>query len=369
MAAVIFYIIICLYLPYFFERGKAAKYLSPVVMCYVAGIIISFFPFFDFNPEIKQNFMGVAIFLAIPMVLLSTNMNEWINLSKEISKAFAITVISMASSIFLCSMFFIREEHIHYISAMLSGAYIGSAANMNAVGIALEVPNETFLLVNIADIASTGLFLIIITTFLYPLLNLFLKKYTFETPDKEEIESIKVRPKDYISSLVWTLGINITVLVFSFLFFKSIEQMFIIIMLSIISILLSKVKNKPVSEASFSFGYFLLLVFCVVIGSMVDISSLSISNLWIVGFGVLILFLAVIINIILAYFLKIHSELVLISLAASIYSVPFIGQIALSINKKEIITPGIICSLVGYAIGTFIGIGMSILVKWAANIL
>lgn len=366
MAAFILYIILCIATPYIFQKAKAAKYLSPVVLCYITGILMSFFPLFELNQDFKQTVMGITVLLAIPMILLSTNMDEWVNLAKEVSKAFAVTVFSMATSVFLCSMIFIQKEHIYYLSGMLTGAYVGSATNMNAVGLALNAPTEIFLMANIADIASTGIFLIIITSVLYPFVNIFLKKYNFPETENTEKIIVKSTPKDYGKSLIWAIGINACIIAFSFLLFNNIEQLFVIITLSIVSILLSKLKKKPPSESSFNFGYYLLLIFCVVIGSMVDISMLSIDNLWIVGFSGLILLVAVSINIFLAYLLKIHSELVIISLAASIYSVPFIGQIAFAINKKELITPGIICSLVGYALGNFLGIGIAFLVKWIA---
>lgn len=367
MAATILYILICLSAPYLLSRLKTNKYLSPVVLCYIAGILLSFIPLFKLQQEFKENFMGLSVLLAIPMVLISTNMNEWIKLAKEFSKAFAFTVLSMSFSVFACSLIFMHKENIHYLSGMLAGAFIGSATNMNAVGIALKTPTAMFLLANIADIVSTGIFLLIITTFLYPLMNLFLKKYHFPKHEDTEQKNEKSSIGDYVKTFLWALIINAFIIGMSFLFFKKLEQLFVIILLSIVSILASRVPNKPSSEASFNFGYYLLLMFCVIIGSQVDVSVINLQNLWIVGFGCLILFVAVSINILLAYLFKIHSELVIISLAASVYSVPFIGQIALSINKKEIITPGIICSLVGYALGNFIGIGLALAVKWVTG--
>lgn len=362
----VIYSILCLLIPFLLDKYKTSKYVSPVVLCYAAGIIMSFIPYFELNQDFKQTFMGIAVLLAIPMVLLSTNMSEWLKLTKEVSKAFAITVLSMTVSVFVCSMFYIHKEEIYYLSGMITGGFIGSASNMNAVGLALNTPIEIFLLSNIADIVSSGLFLMIITTVLYPFMNIFLKKYSFKSEEEISITIPQPKAKDYLKTLIWAVGINALVIGFSFLFFKKMEQLFIIIIISILSILLSKLSSKPSTKSSFELGYYLLLIFCIVLGSMVDISMVSMENLWIIGYAGLVLIVAVTLNMVLAYIFKIHSELVIISLAASIYSVPFIGQIALSINKKEIITPGIICSLIGYALGNFLGVGVAYLVKWVS---
>jgi len=68
-------------------------------------------------------------------------------------------------------------------------------------------------------------------------------------------------------------------------------------------------------------------------------------------------------NVSLAKIFKIDADTVIITSTATIFGPAFIGQIAMSIKNKEIIFSGMIASMVGIALGNFLGVGMSTILK------
>jgi hypothetical protein len=72
------------------SRVKLIDWLSPVVCCYAAGIILgnaldSFWP-----TKVSTEVSEISIMLALPMLLFSTNLLGWFRLAKTTIISFAL---------------------------------------------------------------------------------------------------------------------------------------------------------------------------------------------------------------------------------------------------------------------------------------
>jgi len=68
---------------------------------------------------------------------------------------------------------------------------------------------------------------------------------------------------------------------------------------------------------------------------------------------------SVILHFILSKINKIDGNITVITSTTGIYGPAFVVPVANSLKDKTVILPGIICGIVGYAIGNFLGIGLS----------
>ena len=122
--------------------------------------------------------------------------------------------------------------------------------------------------------------------------------------------------------------------------------------------------NKKIRETEGTniLGHYLVLVFSFSLASSVDFSRLIGSD-----FGSLILLYGIItvgsfiVHMILARFLKIDSDCMIVTATAGIYGPAFVPAITKQIKNDSLTVPGLICGSIGYALGTFLGLGLGFL--------
>jgi uncharacterized membrane protein len=121
--------------------------------------------------------------------------------------------------------------------------------------------------------------------------------------------------------------------------------------------------NKKISSVkeSSSLGQYFILVFSFALSMSVRIDQLGSHFL-----SILLLYGAItlgtfIIHILLSKLVKTDVDCALVTLTAGIYGPAFIPALTGQLKNDSLTVPGLICGSVGYAIGTFLGIGLGAL--------
>ena len=148
------------------------------------------------------------------------------------------------------------------------------------------------------------------------------------------------------------------------LYFGSIEISWLMLLLTLLSVVLSFVPRVRDLKMAFPVGEYLLLVFCVAIGMLSDFMTIYENSLTLLSFNMLFALVAISLHYLLAAIFKIDTDTVLITSTAAVFGPIFIGQVASAINNKSLIFSGMLTGLVGYAIGNFLGIGMGQFLNW-----
>jgi len=349
-----------------------AEWLSPVVLSYLLGILLITFSIFPLDDHISEIAGDASILLAIPLLLFSTNIKKWFSHAGNTVLSFGLCIIAgSVSAIFYALLLQQSIPDVSSIAGMLAGVYTGGTPNMQAIGLALEVPEETFVLLNATDLFWSGIYLIFLTTIGSRLLARFLPAYQSNQVDIDATQELADTKKNKfsISSLFQSLGMAVAIVGLSlgttFLIFNKLAPVaFIILMLTTLSVAASFLPRVRSLVASYSAGEYLLLVFCIAIGMRSDFRELLEQG------GITILFTGLVINtcIVLHYFLawlfKIDRDTTMITSTAAIFGPAFIGQIASSLGNREIVFAGMATGLVGYAVGNYLGVGVAYLLSW-----
>ncbi|MBK7504413.1 MAG: DUF819 family protein [Bacteroidetes bacterium] len=100
----IFFICLFLFLvPAFFiyatNRVKTYKFLSPVILCYGTGILIGNLGLFQVPDIVFTNLSQIIVPLAIPLLLMSTDLKKWI---KHIQPIFLSIFIALLGVVLAC---------------------------------------------------------------------------------------------------------------------------------------------------------------------------------------------------------------------------------------------------------------------------
>ncbi|NLO67222.1 MAG: DUF819 family protein, partial [Bacteroidales bacterium] len=105
---------------------------------------------------------------------------------------------------------------------------------------------------------------------------------------------------------------------------------------------------------------YLIVVFSMAIASMADIDKLIHITPNLALFVFIAVFGSLLIQILLSRILKIDADTTIITSTAMIFSPPFVPVVAGALKNKEIIISGITVGLIGYALGNYLGITISL---------
>lgn len=352
------------------KTKKIPDWLSPVVICYTAGILFSNFPVFPTDRQLASTFSEVSILFAIPLLLYSTNIMNWFRYARNAIFAFMLCAISGAIAASIATYLFKNSLLDTWkLAGMAAGLYTGGTPNMQTIGLALQTPQEIIILMNAADVFTGGIYLVILTSIAHRILGFILPSFTNKSNDNDKLNNnFNFSPFNFIDIVK---GISVTIIVISislgltWIIFKKMDQpIFIMLMLTTLSIIASffiKIRQIP---GTFEIGEFFLLMFCISLGTLADFEKILAEGKEIIVFLASVLTLTVIINVILAKIFRVDRDTMLVTSTAGIYGPAFVGQVTTAIGNKELVFSGMAMGLLGYAIGNYWGIGLAYMLKW-----
>jgi uncharacterized membrane protein len=353
------------------RRHWLPVWLSPVVFCYVIGIVLGNGQIFPLRNDISQHASELSVALALPLLLFGTQLQAMRQSAGKSLLAFALVALAGLISMAITGFFFYHTlDNGWMVSGMLVGMYTGGTPNMQAIGLALGADNELLILVNAADIFCGGIYLLLLLSIVPRLTARFLPAYQGE---KETIDEATTLQSAFSlgagKALALSLGINAFSLGLAYLLFGNLSNSVFIILsittLSVAASLMPPVRNWP---GGFELGELFLLLFCVALGLQADFKALLSNGFDVVVFTAVALSLTIVVNWILAWLFRIDRDTMLIAFTAGIYGPAFIGQVATVIGNKRLIFTGVALGLLGYAVGNYLGIGLALALKhWLLN--
>jgi len=347
------------------EKTKFVKIFSPIALAYAAGIALSFLPL-PIHHEVLVQATEICIALSISLLILSSNLNKFRILFKPVLKSFLLGITSLFITIIFTYITLGKiGDNSAQIMGMLTGVYVGGTPNLNAIGIALKVPNETLVLVNTAEMVFGGIYFLLLITVIKPFLSLFLRKYIPQGIDVEEDKHIVKATKTVtlIKMIGLSLLITFLILGISFglvlLFFGKVNVAAFLIILTTLSLIGGQLSAIKKIHWKFEAADFLLLIFSFGIGLQIDLDNLLANGITIYILVGTVLIGTILVHYFLAWLMKIDVDTLMISSTAALYGPPFIAPIAKAINNRELIVYGVTLGLLGYILGNYLGLGIA----------
>ena len=366
---------------YLSTRYSIINKIGIVVICYAGGLILgntNIVP--DSILGIQEYIMGGTILLGIPLVLFSENVVKWTKMAKY---TFISLLLGIASVVILVIFgFFVFRysiPEIAKISGMMIGVYTGGTANLMAIATALGVDSELIVLTNTVEMMIGAVILLFLITGAKPLFGLFLKPYKSKGNQSQPDLDVSAYEsyngflnRKGIPDLVKSFGIAVAIagLGFgtSFLFEGNARDAAPILTVTTLGILASLVPAVNRINKSFQLGMYFIYMFCVIIASTADIAAMFQEE----NVGILInifLFISLVIvgslvvHSLLSWIFGISVDDYVITSTALADSPPFVPVVAAAMRNKEVVVPGMIIGVIGYAIGNYLGVAIAYLLK------
>lgn len=363
-------------------EGKYAilKKIGAVLMCYGIGLVIGNIDILPEGADKYQDLLTtITIPLALPLILFSMDVKKWAKNAGSAFTSLAIGLFTVLVMIFIGYWIYKDSiDDIWKVSGMLVGVYTGGTPNMAAMKTALDIPQELYILTHTYEMMLGAIYLVFILSIGQRVFLWILPAY--KSPNggttvqvgqlqlEDDFESYDgIFTKKTFWPLLGAFGLSVGILGVSYglsrLFSPDFANAAIIIFITTLGIGFSFIPKIKAIKKTFQLGMYLILIFCLAVASMADISKLadiSFSLFYYVG---LAMFGSHILHVLIARIFKIDADTVIISGSALICSPPFVPVVAAALKNKEIILTGMIVGVAGYAIGNYLGIFVAYLLK------
>ena len=379
------YIIIALYIlvPVIiiecFKRWTWMQKIGTVVAAYAIGIIFALTGFVHFEPEtaaaltfgkLQSTIMSVAVPLAIPLMLFNCDFKLW-------TKALPKTIWSLVGGIVAVLAAVISGYYIFHtpdvpqfnkVAAMMTGIYTGGTMNFNALGASLGVDKTVMAIVLAFEMVLTTPYIFFIIGGGYKVFRKILpydditrkgrKDEDIETKDIENYQGMLTRQN--AGGMFIGLGLSVLFLAIgaglALLLTGTLNELVVILTITTLSIIASFFKKVRELPKTFELGMFFILIFSVIVASLFDIHSVNGGSLMIGLFVGWVMIIAAGLHLLLCRVMHVSGDLFCVSQIALLCSPPFVPPVVGAMKNKKVLISGIAIGLVGYAIGTYLGV-------------
>jgi uncharacterized membrane protein len=355
------------------NRNKVLEWMSPVVLCYLFGILLGNVPGWTPDSDLANTFTEVTVLLAIPLLLFSTDFPKWLEQAPRAVLSFGLAAVSvMVVSVVVTVVSNQPDPDTWKMAGMTVGVYTGGTPNMSAVGLALDVSDEKFVLINGADVLLSAVYLLFLMTVAQRVLGKFLPAYR-RTGIAEEshgsgmeadpLVAIRTRPRAVAGAIGLALLVaGFTVGVVS-IFDSSLPIAPVILAITTLGIGLSFVPRIRSLPGAYETGQYLLLIFAVAIGTLANIKEMAEAFSTVLVFVAVVLSASILLHYLLATLFRIDVDTVLITSTAAVFGPAFVGPIAAVLKNREIVVSGLTTGVVGYAVGNYAGLAIAYLLQ------
>ncbi len=375
----LFYFLFPVLVIYLDKKSRIVNRIGSVVICYGVGLLIGNI---GILPEgiagFQEELYGYVIVIAIPLILFSLDIRKWVKMASKTMLSLVLGLGSVIITVFIGYFLYLNViPEIWKVSGVLVGFYSGGAPNAAAISFAVDMDPEYFILLQTYDLVVGAVTLLFLMTVAQRFFLLFMRPY--RPADQKESDPSEVSYHEKYESydgifrrrifipLLGALGLSILILGLSAgisqLFLKKLNTTLIILGITTLGIAASFVPRIKRIEKSFQGGIYLILVFCLVFASMADISMFSLESLPLLFYVILVVPGALLLHGILSWIFRVDVDNFLIISVALSMSPPFVPVVASALRNRDIILPGMIIGLIGYAVGNYLGVLVGYLVQ------
>ena len=352
---------------------KVLDWVGPVVLCYLVGILWANIPALPVDRAISNALAMGTVPLAIPLLLFSMDFRGWLRLAKKTVVSFLLAVVSVLVLAAIGGVLFSGSVADAWKAAgMLVGVYTGGTPNLTAIGIALGVSEEMFIQVNGADVLVGAAYLLPLMTVVPIVYRRLLPAFRFTDPEAEgEPDAQEVQPAPWarrrigllLASIALAAGLVGGSIGVSILLFGEIQEALVILAITTGGIAFSFVEKVRAIGDSYEAGQYLLLMFCVTIGTIADVGEIVAAGPTILAYVAFVMLGSIVLHLVLAMVFRIDADTVVITSTAAIYGPPFIGPVANVLKNREVVVSGLTTGVVGLALGNYAGLALAYLVR------
>jgi len=373
---ILFFILFPAFAIYLCKKSPLIDRLGAVVVCYIAGIALGNTGVFPENfAGVQDAFMTVTVPIALPLMFFSLDMKRWSRLAGKSLLSFGLQTVSII--IVSIGGYFIFRDVIGAeswkLAGMFIGVYTGGTVNLAAIGTALQVDPALYVASHASDVVVSSVYLLFLITVGQRVILKFLPAFSAAGNVSEDISMEGMNSYDGIFGrkvFLPLLGaLALAVLIFAFggaltlVVPKEAGMVVAILSITTLGIAASFVPRIRAIKMTYQLGQYFILVFCLVVGSMADISKLIGSAPAILGYVGFTIACCLVLHVALCRIFGVDTDTMIITSTAGINSPPLVPVVAAALKNRELVVSGVITGIIGWVIGSYLGISFAYLLQ------
>jgi len=307
--------------------------------------------------------------ISIPLLLFSSDIMKIIRESGKLLIAFLIGAIGVVVGCFVAFYIIDLGDDAGNTAGVIAATLVGGSINFIATGEVLNFSTNPYFSATIAvDNFVANLYVLFL--FLVPALG-FLARF-FAKPKSNEInqsEDLTDQTPVTMERIAISLLLAVAIAALgqwaapylqSLLNTPLNLSILLITILSLVTANVIPVKLRPLQSTSFSVGLWMMYAFLAVIGASTNIYEVLKVGPSLLLFYLIIMVFHFVFLLLTARFFKLSVYEVIVSSAANIMGPSVAAPMAASLGQKRMVTPAILVGILGYVVGTFIGVSIAL---------
>jgi uncharacterized membrane protein len=358
------------------RQAWAAK-LGTIVLCYAAGLIAGNLGWLPGSAAPVQKLVSeLTIALALPMILFTVDLRAWRRIAGPALLSMALAVLSVV--VVAVALFFVFRGRgvaaAHELAGLAVGVYTGGTPNLAAIKTALGVPDARYLVFNAFDTVVGAAYLMFMLTLAPRIAARWLRRTAAPAAD-EAGPAATAHDEDYRELLTragWvgvlkSLGVAAVVVAAAVGLGQAIggpdSAALVIALLATLGLAASLLAPVRALAVSYKAGMYLIYVFSFTVASMARLEAMQWSDAALFVFIAVAVFGSLALHGLLARLAGIDAGTWLVTSVSAICSPAFVPLVARSLGDRALLSSGIGTGIIGYAIGTQLGIAVALLLR------
>jgi len=309
--------------------------------------------------------------ISIPLLLFSSNIVKIIKESGKLLVAFIIGAIGVVICCFIAYFTIDLGQDAGNTAGVIAATLVGGSINFIATGEVLNFSTNPFFSATIAvDNFIANLYILFL--FAVPAFGFLSRFFAPVKTNNNAEEEVKVSSQKYpinMERIALVLLIAIGIAAAGQLVSPYIESLIntplnlSILIITVISLIVANLfpkKLQMLEETSFSIGLWMMYAFLAVIGASTNLQEVLKVGPSLLLFYLIIMVFHFIFLVGAARLFRLNIYEVIVSSAANIMGPSVAAPMAASLGQKKMVTPAILVGILGYVIGTFIGVSIAV---------
>lgn len=305
--------------------------------------------------------------LAIPLLLFKANLRRILRETGPTLLAFIIGAAGTLAGAFLGYSVLDLGEHAGQLTGIFTATYTGGSMNFAAVAEALEFSDPTLLSASVAadNLAGTLFLIILIALPSLAWARRWLPSKIIEEAEKSSGAAHEMAPETTSLNLLHlsaALALSLVICTISEYLAGWLGQpSYSIIFITALALLFANLLPRLAAriEGDYEAGMLAMYVFFAAIGAGADVAAMLDSALSIFVFALIILTVHLGFLLVLGRLFKLDLAELMVASNACILGPATAAAMAGGRGWHSLVTPGILCGTLGYAIATFLGVSLA----------
>ncbi|MBO7188239.1 MAG: DUF819 family protein [Tidjanibacter sp.] len=354
------------------RKFEVFRRLGPVLSLYILGVVVANVGIFPSDPEAHKSFLAfqesvseILVPLALPMMLFGCNFKNF-SVGKSL-RAFVVGVLSVAAIVVASYMIFADKlgAEAPKMAASLVGQYTGGAANLASIKQMVGLSTENFVMLSTCNLIVSFFYLMFLMGGGVTMARKIVGRKSYVVQEVEVNDENPYRDfakRESIMQLLNVLGVSLVVMGISVGVGtvvggeSGISMVALILTITTLSLLMTMSKKVRSWDKSYDAGMYIIYVFCLVMATMADLSSINWQqSLFVLLFQAVIVFGSLFMTILFARPLGVDADTAVITSNTLVNSPVCVPMIAATMKNRDVVVVGITNGLAGYAVGNYLG--------------